>query len=159
MGNFSKVFHTAAVVVLCGVLFAGPALAREFRFIAGEIAPDRAVWHPEVLMIEQTTDLNKDGLVFVLENPTSVEHEFMVPGMYQIVGKTKRTTVEDPDIPSTMTMHTLEPLRVKVGPKETKKVQVSTHELSGPREVGRHFRFFCPLHKDVHLGGSIYIVE
>ena len=49
------------------------------------------------------------------------------------------------------------PLRVKIKGGETKKVPVATVGIAGERNLGAHYRFFCPKHKDVRVSGSIFV--
>ncbi len=143
---------------LIGTLTAGHAAAGEVRFIAAPLAEGRAIWEPTVVLIDQNEDF-KGGLVFVLDNPTKTEHSFAVHGLHEMV-MTKEPIKTDPAAgESAMMSYTLRPIRVTVPPGETKRITVDTSPLDGHHGVGRHFKFYCPIHRDVHLGGSIYIVD
>jgi hypothetical protein len=67
------------LLVVAAALSASVAAAKDIRFIAFEMAKERAIWQPGAIVINQAADL-KDPLYFVLENPTTTEHEFAVGG-------------------------------------------------------------------------------
>jgi uncharacterized cupredoxin-like copper-binding protein len=110
-----------------------------------------------VVLIDQESDL-KGGVTFVLHNPTKVEHAFAVHGLYELVME-KGTTMVDPGVEAEKMNYSLKPINVTLAPGEKKKIQISTAELRGDHAVGKHFRYFCPIHRDVHIGGSIYVVR
>lgn len=146
------------IVLAVSALSVTEGAAGEFRFIAGQVADNRAIWEPSVTLIDQETDL-KGGVVFVVENPTNLEHMFAVRGLHEIVTEKATEQVSDiGDIVETM-RYTLKPIHVKVGPKETKRIRVYTDPLQGPSAVGNHFKVFCTIHKDVHIGSAIYVAR
>ena len=133
------------------------ASAKEIRFIAQDRATGGPVWGPnEVVTIDQKNDL-KEPLYFILENTTGTDHEFAVHGLYELVTE-QITTPQGSDYytgPKTATL--MRPIHVKIKAKTTLKIAVSTEGLIGDRDLGAKYRFFCPLHKDAHLGGSIFV--
>lgn len=146
------------LVLLIGGLFTGAkATAGEVRFVAADVVEGRAIWEPSVAMIDQSTDL-KGGLVFILENASKFEHAFAVEGLYELVLEKERGHV-DVGVEIEAMNYTLKPIRVAVAPKETKRIAINTAELESARNLGKRFRYFCPIHKDVHLAGSIYVVD
>lgn len=131
--------------LLIGAFWGNNALAGEFRFVATEIAPDRAIWQPSLVLIDNKTDLG-GGLVFVVENGTETTHVFEVQGLSELLGR--EPSGEEKTAP----------LAVTVGPHETKRVRVSTLPLEGAAAAGRQFRVRCPIHSAEHLPGSIFVV-
>ncbi|MBI4400530.1 MAG: hypothetical protein HY581_02720 [Nitrospirae bacterium] len=159
MRRWKDISHAVglAVVFLAGLFAGETAQAGEFRWIASEMMPPKyAIWQPNQLIMDQE-DL-KDGLTFILENPTKEEHAFAVRGMFEVVTE-KSTEVVAPGEEPGMVYH-LKPIRVTVRPGETKRINVSTAQFEGSRLTGpdQLFRVWCPLHKDRHLGGHIYYV-
>jgi hypothetical protein len=132
-------------------------VAGEFQFIAGQVADNRAIWQPGVTLIDQETDL-KGGVVFVVENPTDLEHVFAVRGLHELVPD-KITELVDVGAEVEKMAYSLKPIHVKVGPKETKRIRVYTDPLQGAHAVGNHFKVFCTVHKDVHVGSAIYVAR
>jgi hypothetical protein len=145
------------LVLALSALSVSEGVAGEFRFIAGQVADNRAIWEPSVTLIDQETDL-KGGVVFGVENPTNLEHVFAVRGLHEIVPEKAAEQVDIGVVVETMA-YTLKPIHVKVGPKETKRIQVYTEPLQGPYAVGNHFKVFCTIHKDVHIGSAIYVAR
>lgn len=151
--------HRVGVVVILAVaaLFASASWAGEFHFVASELGAGEAIWEPNVVLIDQSTDL-KGGLTFILHNPTKTEHAFAVHGLYELVME-KGTMMVDPGVEVEKMNYSLKPINITVAPGEKKQFYVNTTELRGEHAVGKHFRYFCPIHKDVHVGGSIYVVR
>lgn len=146
-----------AVVFLAGLFAGETAQAGEFRWVASEVMPARwAIWQPNQVMMEEE-DL-KEGLTFILENPTKEEHAFAVRGMFEMTSEKSKEAVAPGEEPG-MVYH-LKPIRVSVPPGETKRITVSTAQFEGARVAGpgQLFRVWCPLHKDRHLGGHIYFI-
>lgn len=74
---------------VAGLFAGGIAQAGEFRWVASEMMPPRwAIWQPSQVMMEEE-DL-KDGLTFILENPTKEEHAFAVRGMFEMTAEKTR---------------------------------------------------------------------
>jgi hypothetical protein len=48
-------------------------------------------------------------------------------------------------------------IRVLVKAKTTERIEVSPEGLNGKEDLGARYRFCCSLHKDAHLGGSIFV--
>ncbi len=145
----------AVAILAGGLLVPIAAQAGEFRFVAGKVADGRAIWEPTSVVIDQSTDL-KDGVAFVLENPTDKTHGFVDEGLYEYIPMKVKEQV-DVGVETEVMTYDLRPIRVTVAPKETKKIIVHTAQLEGHQAMGRAFRYFCHLHKDVHLGGAIFV--
>lgn len=145
----------ATAIMVSGLPAGESAQAAEFRWIASEMPARWAIWQPSQVMMEDE-DL-KDGLTFVLENPTKDDHAFAVRGMFEMRTEKAQSPVPG-DEPGTA-FH-LTPLRVIVPAGGTKRITVSTAQFEGSRVTGpgQLFRVWCPLHKDTHLGGHIYFV-
>ncbi len=131
--------------ILIGLLLGNDALAGEFRWVATQIAPDRIIWQPGLVLIDNETDL-QGGLVFVLENPTQTSHVFAAQGLSALVS-------EEPSAGEKT-----ESLSVTVGPNEITRVRVSTSPLLGAGAKGRQFRVRCLIHTEGHMPGSIFVV-
>lgn len=156
MWRWSNVVGVALLSILAGIGQAETASAKEIRFIASGVAKDRAVWLPGVVIIDQKTDLG-EPLYFVLENPTESDHEFAVHGLYTILPEQVTAGMTSDVFIGPFTRHVMVPIRVQVKAKSTVKVEVSPEGLSGPRDLGARYPFFCPVHKDLHLGGVIFV--
>jgi hypothetical protein len=154
--TFHSLFVATALTVAW--LFAATAArAAELQFVTADMPESMAIWHPSTAMIDQT-EIAAGSLTFVLKNLTSSEHIFAAPGLYEVVWQSGRQQV-DPGVDIETMEHVLRPLKVTVGPKETKRVRISSRNLLGRSAIGKRFRFFCPIHQDKHLGGSIFVTE
>ena len=152
---------TALALVVVMVYGSSEALAKEFRFVAQELGKG-AIWQPTTVVIEQKNDL-KEPLYFVLENPTSMEHEFAVSGLYEILMEKGEKGVLEKLFPGTEESlvpkgaYKMEPIRIKLAPGQTKKIVVSPTGLEGPRNLGARYRYFCPIHEAMHVAGNLYV--
>jgi hypothetical protein len=134
----------------------GTASAKEIRFIAHEPVSDRAIWSPGAVKIDQKKDL-KEPLFFILENPTGADHDFAVHGLYAILPEEIRSGMRSEYFTGPKTDEVLKPIHVLVKAKSTVKIHVSTEGLIGDKDLGAKYSFFCPMHKDLHLGGVILV--
>ncbi|NGZ11274.1 MAG: hypothetical protein CV088_18180 [Nitrospira sp. LK70] len=153
---------------LCGALVSLPgwAQAKEFRFVAQELDKDKGsfemgeteIWLPNAVIIDQKEDLN-EPLWFVLQNPTGVDHEFAVGGLFMLLPE-EEVTPEirlDPGSGGLLARNIPVPLHIKVKAGETKRIQIAPHELVGENNLGSRYQFFCPKHKDIRVSGFIYV--
>lgn len=145
-----------AIVGLFVCIGEGTASAKDIRFIAQEPAADRAIWAPGAVLIDQENDL-KEPLYFILENPTSTDHDFAVHGLYEIVPEHITGAFKSDYFTGPKTIHVLRPINVLVKAKSTLKIAVANEGLTGNVHLGAKYRFFCPSHKDAHLGGAIFV--
>ena len=113
-------------------------------------------WGPSQVTIDQKTDL-KEPLYFILENTTGTDHEFAVHGLYELVTEQITGSVRSDYFTGPKTATLMRPIHVRVKAKSTLKIAVSDEGLIGERELGAKYRFFCPLHKDAHKGGDIFV--
>jgi hypothetical protein len=155
-------------LTLCALLvgLTGVAEAKEFKFIAQELAKGKGafeigeieIWLPNAVVIDQKEDL-KEPLWFVLENPTGLDHEFSVGGLFMYPTKEMVPSIAemDPITGQVLTENMLVPIRVTVKAGETKKVRVAPVGLAGERSHGASYRFFCPKHKDIRVSGFIFV--
>lgn len=147
-------------ITLLGVLGmvgqGGTAAAKEIRFIAHEPVSDRAIWSPGAVKIDQKKDLT-EPLYFILENPTGADHDFAVHGLYAILPEEITGGMRSEYFTGPKTVDVLKPIHVLVKAKSTLKIKVSTEGLIGDRALGAKYPFFCPMHKDLHLGGVIFV--
>lgn len=82
-------FLGALVLFAFLVGLTGAAEAKEFTFVAQELVKGKGalemgeteIWLPTEVLIDQKEDLN-EPLSFVLENPTGIDHEFAVAGLF-----------------------------------------------------------------------------
>lgn len=146
-----------AALALGGVPMGTTASATELRFVVADLAKDRAIWHPNFMFINLTTDL-KEGLVLILENPTNNLHSFVVEDLFEQIPMTIREMVA-PGKEVEVRTYELHPIRVIVPPKETKRVRVNTVLLLKSTTREQRFRFFCHLHESEHLGGMILVTR
>lgn len=155
-------------LALCAFLvgLAGEAEAKEFKFTAQELAKGKKpiepggieIWLPNSVVIDQKEDLN-EPIWFVLENPTGIDHEFAVGGLYMHVTKEEAADVTMDHIigQARVEKRMIAPIRVTVKAAETKKIQVAPDGLAGKRNLGASYRFFCPMHMDVRVSGFIFV--
>ena len=141
-----------ATAALAGALASwSPVGAAEFHFVVQDLGEKRAMWVPQEVVIHRGTEM-RDGLVFVLENPTDRTHAFAAYGLFEEVRGVGSEVIT-------------KPLRVNVTSEDTVRVQISTAQFallgSTIEDIigAEQFPFFCPLHKgDAHLGGTIRVV-
>jgi hypothetical protein len=55
------------------------------------------------------------------------------------------------------TVDVLKRIHVLVKAKSTLKIHVSTEGLIDDKDLGAKYSFFCPMYKDLHLGGVILV--
>jgi hypothetical protein len=136
----------------------GTASAKDIRFIAQEPDPKtkKLSWNPSEVTIDQENDL-KEPLYFILENPTGVDHEFAVHGLYEIIQEVSTTPRPGDYFTGPKAMNVMRPIHVRVKANSTLKIQVSDEGLIGDRDLGAKYLFFCPIHKDAHIGGHIIV--
>jgi hypothetical protein len=94
----------AAGVSLVSVLIVGltwmlsanqVARGSEFRFVVEDLPDHSAAWLPSEVVIHTDTDL-RDGLIFLLVNPTVRTHVFMVEGLYEQVAGEQGDVINKP---------------------------------------------------------------
>ena len=158
ISNIGLVIGMTVALMVGGLLAITDVMAAEIHFVAGELSKDHAIWHPGEVIIDGKTDL-KDGLVFVLENPTNLEHAFAVQGLMEETTEKRSIEVTPGGGDVEMMDFKYRPIRVTLPPHTTKRIRVGTEPLEGAQAEGRRFRYFCPIHKDMHLAGSIYVAR
>jgi hypothetical protein len=151
-----KIHLGLALLMGTATLSVSVASARDVTFIAQELAKERAIWQPGMIVIDQRQDL-KEPLVFVLENPSGTDHEFAVRGLFMILSDEEMGSLRTDIFTGPVTGQVLAPIRVKVKARETLKFRVSPVGLEGAKNLGARYPFFCPTHKDLHLGGFILV--
>lgn len=150
----------ALTVFVLMVAVHGVALAKEFTFRAQELGGSGGkgeIWLPSSVVIDQKADLG-EPLYFVLQNPTPTNHEFAVGGLLMILSEEVMSALR-PDaftgaVPPAQIMA---PIRVMIKAGETKKIRVALTGLEGPRNLGARYPYFCPTHKDIQVGGFIFV--
>ncbi|MFO0701305.1 MAG: hypothetical protein U0236_18955 [Nitrospira sp.] len=140
--------------------------AKEFWFEAQELGKGKGpfemgeteIWLPTAVVIDQKEDLN-EPLWFVVKNPTGVDHEFAVAGLFMLVPEEEAIpeTKLDPGSGGMLPRSIPVPIHLKVKAGATKKVQISPRGLVGEKNLGARYQFFCPKHKDIRVSGFIYV--
>lgn len=156
------------ILALCTGLWGLPAEAgaKEFRFVAQELDEEKGafevgeteIWLPNAVVIDQKEDLD-EPLWFVVQNPTDVDHEFAVWGLFMLLSD-EDVTPEiklDPGSEGLLERNIPVPLHIKVKAGETKRIQISPRGLVGEENLGARYQFFCPKHKDIRVSGFIYV--
>lgn len=156
MRRWSSVLGMALFAAVAGMGQGETAWAKDIRFIAQDIAKDRAIWQPGVIKIDQKNDLG-ERLFFILENPTGTDHEFAVQGLYAILPTEVTSGMKSDVFTGSFPTHVMIPIRAQVKANSTVKIEVSLEGLSGSRHLGAMYSFFCPMHKDLHIGGIILV--
>jgi hypothetical protein len=146
----------ALLGILSGIGQGETASAKEIRFIASGVVQDRAIWLPGAVMIDQKKDLG-EPLYFILENRTDTDHEFAIHGLFMILPEYMTKPMHSDIFTGPFTRNVMTPIRVLVKANSTEKIEVSHEGLNGPKDLGARYLFFCPLHKDAHLGGMIFV--
>jgi len=136
-------------ILLMGIGQEEVVLAKDILFNAdggageGQNRANVTLWVPTAIHINQKQDLG-EPLYFILENPTDTDHEFAVHGLYMFP-------------PEQKTRDKTMPIRVPVKAKSTVKIEVSPEGLNKPEDFGARYPFFCPLHRERHPGGVIFV--
>jgi hypothetical protein len=155
-------------IALCAGLLGLPegAGAKEFWFEAQELGKGKGafemgeteIWLPTAMVIDQKEDL-KEPVWFVVKNPTGVDHEFAVWGLFMLIPEEEAMPeIKSPPVFEGLLPRSINvPLHLKVKAGETKKIQVSPRGLVGEKNLGARYPFFCPKHKDIRVSGFIYV--
>ena len=138
----------------------GVASAKEFTFRAQELGGPGSkgeIWLPNSVVLDQKADLG-EPLYFVLQNPTPTDHEFAVGGLLMILPDKVMSSIQsDAFLGSVPPAHVMAPVRVTIKAGGTTKIQVALTGLEGPRNLGARYPYFCPKHKDLQVGGFIFV--
>jgi len=155
-------------LALCAGGFVLPekAEAKEFVFVAQELGKEKGVfemgeteiWLPSAVIINQKEDLN-EPLWFIIQNPTGIDHEFAIWGLYMLVPEEEAIPElkVDPSYGGLLPRNIPMPIQIKLKAGETKKIQVSPRGLRGEKNLGARYPFFCPKHKDIRISGYVYV--
>ena len=154
-------------LALCAGLFGLPegAGAKEFWIVAQELGKGKGafemgeteIWLPTAVIIDQKEDLN-EPLWFVVQNPTGVDHEFAVWGLFMLLPEEEMPETKlSPDVQGLLARSIPEPIHLKLKAGETKKIQVAPRGLVGEKNLGARYQFFCPKHKDIRVSGFVYV--
>jgi hypothetical protein len=160
-------FSFLAMLGFCAFLvgLTGAAEAKEFTFIAQELGKgmgaiemgEQEIWLPTAVVIDQKEDLNSP-LWFVLENPTAVDHEFAVGGLFMfLTEEIVRTLSKDPLFGKVLAENMMVPIRLTIKAGETKKIHVAPVGIEGEKSLGARYQFFCPKHKDIRVSGFVFV--
>ncbi len=169
--GLSQVFSWIPLIgafALCAGLVGLPrgAEAKEFVFVAQELGKKKGVfemgetevWLPNAVVINQKEDLD-EPLWFVIQNPTGIDHEFAIWGLYMLVPEEEAfpELKVDPSYGGLLPRNIPMPIQLKLKAGETKKIQVSPRGLAGEKNLGARYPFFCPKHKDIRISGHVYV--
>jgi len=155
-------------LALCAGLLGLPegAEAKEFWFVAEELGKGKGaiemgeteIWLPNAVIINQKEDLN-EPLWFVIQNPTGVDHEFAVWGLFMLVPEEEAMPEIklSPDVQGLRARSIPMPIHLTLKAGETKKIQVAPRGLVGEKNLGARYPFFCPKHKDIRVSGFVYV--
>lgn len=140
--------------------------AKDFVFVAQELGKGKGVfemgetevWLPNAVVINQKEDLN-EPLWFVIQNPTGIDHEFAIWGLYMLVPEEEAISElkVDPSFGGLLPRNIPMPIHLKLKAGETKKIQVAPRGLTGEKNLGARYPFFCPKHKDIRISGYVYV--
>jgi len=165
--RFFSWIRLIAALALCADVFDRPEThAREFWFEAQELdkekgtleAGETKIWLPPVVVIDQKEDLN-EPLWFIVQNPTGIDHEFAVGGLFMLVSEEEAIPEIklDPESAGLLPRNIRVPLHIKVKSGQTRRVQVAPRGLVGEENLGARYQFFCPKHKDIRVSRFIYV--
>lgn len=166
--RFVFLMPLVGALALCGCLLNLPegAQAKEFWFEAQELGKGKGpfemgeteIWLPTAVVIDQKEDLN-EPLWFVIKNPTGIDHEFAVGGLFMLLPEEEAIpeTRLDPGSGGLLPRNVPVPIHITVKAGETKKIQISPRGLVGEKNLGARYKFFCPKHKDIRVSGFIYV--
>ncbi len=158
----------AGALALCAGLFSLPegAGAKEIWFEAQELGKgtgpfemgETEIWLPNAVILNQKEDLN-EPLWFVVQNPTGIDHEFAVWGLFMLLPEEEAIpeTTLNPEYGGLHARSIPVPIHLTVKAGETKKIQVAPRGLVGENNLGARYQFFCPKHKDIRVSGFIYV--
>lgn len=142
------------------------AQAKEFLFVAQELGKGKGafemgeteIWLPNAVIINQKEDLN-EPLWFIIQNPTGIDHEFAIWGLYMLVPEEEAIPESkvDPSFGGLLPRNIPMPIHLKLKAGETKKIQVAPRGLVGEKNLGARYPFFCPKHKDIRISGYVYV--
>src|SRR5215467_7904911 len=114
----------------------GTASAKDIRFIAQEpdVKNKKMSWTPSEVTIDQKNDV-KEPLYFILENPTGVDHEFAVHGLYEVIQEFFTTARPGDYFTGPKTTNVMRPIHVRIKANSTLKIQVAEEGLIGDRDL------------------------
>lgn len=135
----------------------GPSWGKDVQFVARDFSENQSVWQSDNTLLEQPINKDED-LFFVLENPTSAEHTFVMPGVQMVAREHLLSPEQTGDIVEPIRLEYTEPMNVTVKPGESKRVRVHKTGLFSQQSKGIAYRFFCSIHKDLHQAGSLFVM-
>lgn len=161
---FSWLRLIAAVALCAAGVGLSEAPAKEFWFEAQELeqggvaAGETDIWLPPAVVIDQKEDLN-EPVWFIVQNPTGIDHEFAVRGLFMLVPEEEAIPEIklDPASAGLLPRSVRVPLHITVKSGQTRSVQVAPRGLVGEENLGARYQFFCPKHKDIRVSRFIYV--
>lgn len=131
--------------------------SKEVHFVATDLQGNQPIWRTDTVLLERAFDKEED-LIFILNNPTSTEHTFVMPGVQFITREHTVWPESGSDVAEPIRLVYAQSLTVTVKPGERKRVRVDGINLLASKSAGQAFRYYCEIHKDVHLAGSLYVM-
>jgi hypothetical protein len=131
--------------------------SKEVHFVAAESPGNQPIWRTDTVLLERAFDKEED-LIFILNNPTSAEHTFVMPGVQFITREHVVRPESGSDLAEPIRLIYAQSVTVVVKPGERKRVRVDGISLLADKAAGQAYRYYCEIHKDIHLAGSLYVM-
>ncbi len=154
MGMFLARTILAALVQL---LVTEQSWSKEVHFVATESQGNRPIWRADTVLLERALDKEED-LIFLLINPTTAEHTFSMPGVQFVTREHVVWPESGSDLAEPIRLVYAQSLTVTVKPGERKRVRVDGISLMADKSAGQAYRYYCEIHQDIHLAGSLYVM-
>jgi hypothetical protein len=154
MGTFLSRSILALLVLL---VMTEQSWSKEVQFVATEPQGNQPIWRTDTVLLERAFDKEED-LIFILNNPTNAEHTFAMPGVQFVTREHVVWPESGSDLAEPIRLVYAQSLTVTVKPGERKRVRVDGISLLADKSAGQAFRYYCEIHKDIHLAGSLYVM-
>ncbi|MEX5213364.1 MAG: hypothetical protein NW703_04290 [Nitrospiraceae bacterium] len=145
------------LLALFVIVAAEPSWSKEVHFVAAESQENQPIWRTDTVLLERAFDKEED-LIFILTNPTSVEHTFAMPGVQFVTREHVLWPESGSDLAEPIRLVYAQSMTVAVKPGERRRVRVDGISLLADKAAGQAARYYCEIHKDIHLAGSLYIM-
>ncbi|WP_447979006.1 hypothetical protein [Candidatus Nitrospira bockiana] len=149
------VLWVAAGVFLVSAAPLPNATGAEYRFVARSPSTDHPIWEPVSDVID-LSQVPKEDIVLVLENPTDTAHAFVMPQLRLVTHERVITPVESMVPADTVVQYTA-PVRVTVEPGTVSRIRLSDGGFKARQDYSETIVFFCPLHKSSKAGSVSFV--